>query len=33
MSVYTTTMDEPIARPVLDDLDVALIAFDPREVQ
>ncbi|MBI1930489.1 XisH family protein [Candidatus Poribacteria bacterium] len=32
-SVFASTLDEPIARPVIEDLAVALIAFDPqREV-
>lgn len=30
-SVFLTTLDEPIARPVLEDLAVALIAFDPEQ--
>jgi hypothetical protein len=30
-SAYVTTLDEPIARPALEDLAVNLIAFDPRE--
>lgn len=30
-SVFVSTLDEPIARPVLDDLSVSLIAFDPQE--
>jgi hypothetical protein len=30
-SVYVSTLEEPIARPVLDDLAVALIAFDPQQ--
>lgn len=33
VSVFTNTLQEPIARPVLADLSVAVIAFDPqREV-
>lgn len=28
-SVFVSTLSEPIARPVLEDLSVALIAFDP----
>jgi hypothetical protein len=32
-SVYVSTLDEPIARPVVEDLAVALMVFDPqREV-
>jgi hypothetical protein len=32
-SVFASTLNEPIARPALEDLDVALFAFDPqREV-
>jgi len=32
-SVYVSTLEEPIARPVLEDLGVALLVFDPqREV-
>jgi hypothetical protein len=31
MSVMTTTLEEPIVRPVLEDLGVALVAFDPVE--
>jgi hypothetical protein len=30
-SVFTSTFDEPIARPVLEDLVVALIAYDPEQ--
>ena len=30
-SAYKTTIQEPIARPALDDLDVSLLAFDPDE--
>ena len=30
-SVFVSTLDEPIARPVLEDLSVSLIAFDPQE--
>ena len=30
-SVFVSTLDEPIARPVLEDLSVALIAFDPQQ--
>ncbi|MBI4769653.1 MAG: XisH family protein [Chloroflexi bacterium] len=30
-SVFVSTLDEAIARPVLDDLGVSLIAFDPRQ--
>lgn len=30
-SVYVSTLDEPIARPVLEDLAVALIAFNPQQ--
>jgi hypothetical protein len=30
-SVFASTLDEPIARPVLEDMKVALIAFDPRQ--
>lgn len=29
-SVFASTLDEAIARPVIEDLDVALIAFDPK---
>jgi len=29
-SVFVSTLDEPIARPVLEDVAVACIAFDPR---
>jgi hypothetical protein len=29
-SIFASTLDEPIARPVLEDLSVALIAFDPQ---
>lgn len=28
-TVFDSTLEEPIARPVLEDLSVALIAFDP----
>lgn len=30
-SVFVSTLDEPIARPVLEDVAVALIAFDPHQ--
>jgi hypothetical protein len=30
-SVFVSTLDEPIARPVLEDLAVASIAFDPQQ--
>jgi hypothetical protein len=30
-SVFASTLDEPIARPVIEDLAVALIAFDPQQ--
>jgi hypothetical protein len=30
-SVFLSTLDEPIARPVLEDLHIALLAFDPQE--
>jgi hypothetical protein len=30
-SVFVSTLDEPIARPVIEDLEVAIVAFDPRE--
>jgi hypothetical protein len=30
-SVFVGTLDEPIARPVLEDLAVALVAFDPEQ--
>jgi hypothetical protein len=30
-SVFASTLDEPIARPVLEDLAVTLIAFDPQQ--
>jgi hypothetical protein len=30
-SVLTSTLNEPIARPVIEDLDVALCAFDPQQ--
>lgn len=30
-SVFVSTLDEPIARPVLEDLSIALIAFDPQQ--
>ncbi len=29
-SVFTSTLNEPIARPVIEDLNVAIIAFDPQ---
>jgi hypothetical protein len=29
--VFATTLEEPIARPVIEDLDIALIAFDPQQ--
>ena len=30
-SIFVSTLDEPIARPVLEDLSVACLAFDPRQ--
>jgi hypothetical protein len=30
-SVYVSTLEEPIARPVLEDLGVSLFAFDPQQ--
>ena len=30
-SILVSTLDEPIARPVIEDLGVALIAFDPQQ--
>ena len=30
-SIFVSTLDEPIARPVLADLAVACLAFDPRQ--
>jgi hypothetical protein len=30
-SVFVSTLDEPIARPVIEDLAVALVAFDPQQ--
>lgn len=30
-TVFVNTMNEPIARPVLEDLAIALIAFDPQQ--
>jgi hypothetical protein len=30
-SVFVSTLDEPIARPVLEDLAIACIAFDPQQ--
>ncbi len=30
-SNFVTTFDEPITRPVLDDLKIALVSFDPEE--
>lgn len=30
-SVFVSTLDEPIARPVLEDVAVALVAFDPQQ--
>ena len=30
-SVFTSTLNEPIARPVLEDLSIALMAFDPQQ--
>ena len=30
-SVFVSTLDEPIARPVIDDLAVACLAFDPHQ--
>jgi hypothetical protein len=29
--IFVSTLDEPIARPVLEDLAVACLAFDPRQ--
>lgn len=30
-SIFVSILDEPIARPVIEDLGVALIAFDPQQ--
>jgi hypothetical protein len=30
-SIFLSTLEEPIARPVLEDLDVALLVFDPQQ--
>ncbi len=30
-SVFSSTMEEPIVRPVIEDMDVACIAFDPHQ--
>jgi hypothetical protein len=30
-SVFVSTLDEPIARPVLEDLAIACVAFDPQQ--
>lgn len=30
-NVLTSTLDEPISRPVLEDLEVPLLAFDPHQ--
>lgn len=30
-SVFVSTLAEPIARPVLEDLNIALVAFDPQQ--
>lgn len=30
-NVFASTLDEPIARPVIEDLEVAFIAFDPQQ--
>ena len=30
-SIFVSTLDEPIARPVLEDLAVACLAFDPHQ--
>ncbi|MDI6795076.1 MAG: hypothetical protein QME81_19780 [bacterium] len=30
-SVFVSTLEEPVARPVLKDLAVAVIAFDPQQ--
>lgn len=30
-SVFTNTLDEPIVRPVMEDLHIALIAFNPQQ--
>jgi hypothetical protein len=30
-SVFVSTLDEPIARPVMEDLAIACIAFDPQQ--
>jgi hypothetical protein len=29
--IFVSTLNEPIARPVLEDLAVACLAFDPRQ--